>query len=42
MVEENSEKEMKKVVEEIEKVVEETLIKKIPKKRAPRTTLKKK
>jgi len=39
---EKSEKEMEKVVEEIEKAVDETLIKKIPKKRAPRTTLKKK
>ena len=41
-MEEKGEKEMEKVVEEIEKAVEETLIKKIPKKRAPRTTLKKK
>ena len=41
-MEKKGEKEMEKVVEEIEKAVEETLIKKIPKKRAPRTTLKKK
>jgi hypothetical protein len=41
-VEEKGEKEMKKVVEEIEKVIEEKIVGKIPKKRAPRTTLKKK
>ena len=41
-VEEKGEKEMEKVVEEIEKVIEEKVVGKIPKKRAPRTTLKKK
>jgi hypothetical protein len=40
-VEEKGKKEMEKVVEEIEKVIEEKVVGKIPKKRAPRTTLKK-